>query len=68
MDAYLEDSYQAWKTRQRMKGGIAKKKRRRLGDDGELRWGPASQRALGPGACLQRQAGAAVHASWRAAR
>lgn len=37
MDTYLEEGYQAWKTRQRVKGGHAKKKRRRLGDDGELR-------------------------------
>ena len=39
MDEYLEDSYQAWKQRQRMKGDVVKKRRRRLGDAGELRCG-----------------------------
>lgn len=38
MDEYLEDSYQAWKQRQRMRGDVAKKRRRRLRDDGELTW------------------------------
>lgn len=37
MDEYLEDSYQAWKQRQRIKGDIVKKRRRRIGDAGELR-------------------------------
>lgn len=36
MDEYLEDSYQAWKQRQRIKGDIVKKRRRRIGDAGEL--------------------------------
>lgn len=37
MDSYLEQSYQDWKVRQRMtKGGALKKKRKRLGMDGEL--------------------------------
>ncbi|PSC71474.1 rRNA methyltransferase [Micractinium conductrix] len=36
MDGYLEDSYQAWKQRQRKKGDVVKKKRRRLNDEGEL--------------------------------
>lgn len=39
MDEYLEESYRAWKQRQRVKGGVVKKRRRRLGDDGELRCG-----------------------------
>jgi hypothetical protein len=39
MDGYLEDSYQSWKHRQRVKGDIVKKRRRRMGDAGELRWG-----------------------------
>lgn len=38
MDEYLEESYRSWKQRQRVKGGVVKKKRRRLNDDGELRW------------------------------
>ena len=37
MDEYLEESYQSWKQRQRMRGDVVKKKRKRLGDDGELR-------------------------------
>lgn len=40
MDGYLEDSYQSWKHRQRVKGDIVKKRRRRMGDAGELRWVP----------------------------
>ncbi|KAL4457861.1 hypothetical protein ABPG75_012726 [Micractinium tetrahymenae] len=36
MDEYLEDSYQAWKQRQRIKGDVVKKRRRRIGDAGEL--------------------------------
>lgn len=40
MDEYLEESYQAWKTRQRVKGDVVKKKRRRLNDDGELTCDP----------------------------
>lgn len=37
MDAYLEESYKDWKIRQRMtQGGALKKKRRRLGMEGEL--------------------------------
>lgn len=47
MDEYLEDSYQAWKTRQRMKGGVVKKKRRRLNDEGELRCAPWARRPVG---------------------
>ena len=42
LDEYLEESYKAWKTRQRTKdasGGVLKKKRRRLGMDGELEEG-----------------------------
>ena len=39
MDEYLEESYRSWKVRQRTKdagGGVVKKRRRRLGMDGEL--------------------------------
>lgn len=59
MDTYLEEGYQAWKTRQRVKGGHAKKKRRRLGDDGELRraggrvWGVGWRLGLGAGGRLR---------------
>jgi hypothetical protein len=40
MDEYLEESYRSWKQRQRMKGGgdVVKKKRKRMGDEEELRW------------------------------
>ena len=39
LDQYLEESYKAWKIRQRMResgGGVVKKRRKRLGADGEL--------------------------------
>ena len=56
MDEYLEDSYRSWKQRQRMKGGgdVVKKKRKRMGDEEELRWVPACLPA-----CLGRRAAAA---------
>ena len=49
MDEYLEESYRSWKQRQRMKGGgdVVKKKRKRMGDEEELRWAGA-----GAGCCL----------------
>lgn len=48
MDEYLEESYQAWKGRQRIKGDVVKKKRRRLNDEGELTcgWGGGGQGGL----------------------
>jgi len=47
MDEYLEESYQSWKQRQRIKGDIVKKRRRRMGDAGELRWAGSGERGGG---------------------